>query len=171
MTSRALISAVVLCAFSLVFASSLDAQTTGAYKRIKVIEEFTSTTCPPCVFATPILNAAAHINKDVISIRYHVPIPVAGDPWYAMNPADADARMNAYGVNGAPFVVVGGKTSIDILNNGTNNLNNALNSIPPTSFVRVTVTQSGPKIIVKVKADRLLTNATLQFLTVTRFSG
>ena len=171
MTSRGLISAAVLCAVSLVFTSPMDAQTTGAYKRIKVIEEFTSTTCGPCALAAPALNAVTDISKDVVSIRYHVPIPVAGDPWYAMNPVDVDGRMAAYGVNSAPFILIGGKTQLGItgdLNTNIANLSAALNSVPPTSFVRVTVTQSGPKIIVKVKADRALTNATLQFFTVTR---
>ena len=169
MTSRGLISAAVLCAVSLVFTSPMDAQTTGAYKRIKVIEEFTSTTCGPCALAAPALNAVTDISKDVVSIRYHVPIPVAGDPWYAMNPVDVDGRMAAYGVNSAPFILIGGKTQLGItgdLNTNIANLSAALNSVPPTSFVRVTVTQSGPKIIVKVKADRALTNATLQFFTV-----
>ncbi|MCX6139589.1 MAG: hypothetical protein NTX15_01960 [Candidatus Kapabacteria bacterium] len=165
---RSLISTLLLCAISLVLASSMDAQTTGAYTRLKFVEEFTSTTCGPCAGAAPILNAAISVEKGVISVRYHVPIPVAGDPWNAENPQDGEDRRAFYGVNSAPFVIVGGTAGVNILSNGAAELQNALSAVPPTSFIKIDVTQSGSKILVKVKTDRALNNATMHFALVSR---
>lgn len=166
MTLLTLVRSLVLGICTLVLAFNVDAQTTGAYKRLKFVEEFTSTTCPPCAPASLILNAAISVDKDVISVRYHVPIPVAGDPWYAANPEDANARMQFYGVNSAPTAIVGGTTSVPI---SAAALQSALSSVPPTSFIKIDVSQDGGKIIVKVKTDRALNNATMYFAMVSRY--
>jgi len=165
MTQRRLIGAFVFGICTLFMTFSLDAQTTGAYKRLKFLENFTSTTCGPCAGAAPAINASVGLDKNVVSVRYHVPIPVAGDPWDAENPEDGEARRNFYGVNSAPTVIIGGTQGVSPTIAA---IASAVASVPPTSFIKIDVSQDGGKILVKVKTDRALNNATMHFAMVSR---
>jgi thiol-disulfide isomerase/thioredoxin len=83
-----------------------------AQKRLVVIEEFTSATCPPCVQADPVLANVVKMKNGVVSVRYHQNYPAAGDP---LNLAFPDGRKphDKYGVTGIPASRVNGHYSID----------------------------------------------------------
>jgi len=88
----------------------LHAQEEGAYPRIALIEEFTSVTCGPCAQITPVINAAL---KDAagraVSIRYHVNLPLPGDPWYKANQSQSDNRQSYYSLANPPQFHVDGR--------------------------------------------------------------
>ena len=81
--------------------------------RVTVIEQFTSSTCPPCaslnVTFGPVL-AGLNTNQtgsDVAAIKYHMNWPSPGnDPSY--NP-DGNTRKTYYGVTGIPDLFIDGK--------------------------------------------------------------
>lgn len=82
----------------------------GQSQRLVLLEEFTSSTCGPCVAA----NAKIHgwlINYPTIftAIFYHMSWPAPGnDPMYLANTIDNNARRSYYGVNSVPYSVVDG---------------------------------------------------------------
>lgn len=84
------------------------------FPRRVVIEEFTSATCTPCVQATPVLNDIENTYQgNVVIVRYHVNLPVAGDPWYVST--FVDPRKTLYGVsgsNGPPKAFVDGQYAV-----------------------------------------------------------
>lgn len=84
-------------------------QAAASVPRNILAEEFSSSTCPPCLtWNTNVYNAAlADYNKfnNTIVVKYQVPIPVAGDPSHN---ADGDDRRAYYGVNAAPSMVMNG---------------------------------------------------------------
>jgi hypothetical protein len=81
-------------------------------QRIPLIEEFSSSTCPPCktfndgVF-TPFLNTANLQGKYTV-VNYRANWPGDGDPYYT---AEANTRINYYSVNGVPTCLLDGKTA------------------------------------------------------------
>jgi hypothetical protein len=77
--------------------------------RMLLSENFTSTTCGPCAAQNPAYDALLNANQDKItSIKYHVPIPVTGDPMFLHNTIDNNARRNYYNVNSAPHLYMSG---------------------------------------------------------------
>jgi len=80
--------------------------------RKALIEEFTSATCGPCASQNPSFNALIGPNRDVkvVPVKYQVPIPSAGDPMYAQNMPESDARRSYYGVSSAPMTRMNGFT-------------------------------------------------------------
>ena len=86
---------------------------TQSVDRVTVIEQFTSSTCPPCASLNnsfgPIL-AGQNTNtagSNVAAIKYHLNYPSPGnDPSFN---GDADARSDYYGVPGIPDLYIDGK--------------------------------------------------------------
>ncbi len=146
-------------------AGSADAQFTGKYKRMKLLEQFTSATCPPCATAAPYIKSVVKLENDIISIRYHMNYPAPGDPWNVMNGNDPSIRHNLYGINGIPYLRVGGTMNINPTA-GIPAINNLISQIPPTSMAKIDVKQKGGNVEVTVTTDRALTNAKLFFATI-----
>ena len=82
----------------------------GQSQRLVLLEEFTSSTCGPCVAANnKIQGWIASYPTTFTSIFYHMNWPGAGnDPMYLANPLDNTARRSYYSVNSVPHSVVGG---------------------------------------------------------------
>ncbi len=92
----------------LVFTLHFSAQ---AYPRTMLLEELTSSTCPPCYSAQqwldPYMTNRGWTNPQVI--EYHMNWPSPGnDPWYAANPSDNSTRRAYYNVNGIPAMFIDG---------------------------------------------------------------
>jgi len=168
MRSRSIVRTTLFGVLAIILVVGAQAQTTGQYPRWKVMEEFTSATCPPCAAATPEVNAVADLSKRQLVIKIHVPIPVAGDPWYEMNAAQVRQRMQYYTINSAPSSIMGGTSAQNPHPSagGRNAMQNTFNSMPPTSFLDINVEQKGGEVEVTVTADRAFSNATLQFMTM-----
>lgn len=125
---------------ALLVASAIPAM--AQYDRTVLIEEFTSSTCEPCVQASTVLNqVTAEKNGRVVTIRYHMNIPYVGDPYYAENPAENDERKTDYGFAGIPYAAVDGEFAVNprIKNEVTNRVNPRLTESAP---VLITVTQT-----------------------------
>lgn len=89
---------------------SVTVEAAASVARTVLAEEFSSSTCPPCfTWNTNVYNTAlASYNKpgsDKLVVKYQIPIPVAGDPSHN---GDGDARLNYYGVNSAPSMLING---------------------------------------------------------------
>ncbi len=160
-------SVAVAALVLLIAAGSTSAQFTGKYKRYKLVEQFTSATCPPCRTAAPFVEEAVKLSNDVISVRYHMNFPAPGDPWNVMNPRDNGTRRSLYGVTGIPYLRVGGTKNINP-GAGTTAINSLISEIPPTSMAKIEVKQNGGKVDVIVTTDRALSGAKLHFTTVQR---
>ncbi len=90
-------------------AGTLSAQE-GTFPRTALIEEFTSLTCGPCKQVTPIINSAiANGQGKVLSIRYHVNLPLPYDHWYDANPSQINSRRDYYQFANPPEFEVDGK--------------------------------------------------------------
>ena len=81
--------------------------------RVTLIEQFTSSTCPPCaglnVTFGPVMSGlnTNELGSNVSAIKYHLNFPNPGnDPSY--NP-DANTRRGYYGVTGIPDLYIDGK--------------------------------------------------------------
>lgn len=81
--------------------------------RITIIEQFTSSTCPPCASLNttfgPTLSGlnTNDLGSNVSAVKYHLNFPSPGnDPSY--NP-DANTRRSYYGVSGIPDLFIDGK--------------------------------------------------------------
>lgn len=83
-----------------------------AQKRLVVIEEFTSATCPPCVQADPVLANVVKMKNGIVSVRYHQAYPAPNDPF---NLAYSDSRVqhDKYLVTGIPAARLNGHYNID----------------------------------------------------------
>lgn len=86
----------------------------GVYRtgRVVIIESFTGTGCPPCVAADAGLGGVLqrYGRDDVVVLNYHTNIP-APDP---MANADAEQRLQFYGVNAVPTVYVDGAATTSL---------------------------------------------------------
>lgn len=144
--------------------STMFAQNT--FKRMSVIEEFTSATCGPCVAATAPMDAVFGVNKGCLTIKYHTPIPVAGDPFYALYP-DGYTRYAYYASSfSAPNAYINGLTRLNPANNqqGMQSVLDIDNA--KMSPISVTVTTVGTNISVKVNSNIALTNHTLRVVVL-----
>ncbi len=82
-----------------------------AFQRKVLLEDFTSTTCPPCAGLAPALEAGIEdAGDDVVAVAaIHVWWPGAGnDPWYLANESEMRTRVAYYGVRGVPALFVNG---------------------------------------------------------------
>ncbi len=82
----------------------------GQTQRLVLLEEFTSTTCGPCVTANTKIHGWLISNPTVFTaIFYHMSWPPPGnDPMYLANPVENNARRGYYSVNSVPHSVVEG---------------------------------------------------------------
>ncbi len=95
---------ILLIAFTIFSINSVFAQT----QRTIFVEEFTQASCPPCETTTPLLNATLAANHGkYVQIRYQTSWPGV-DPMNADNPQEVQDRVDYYGVNGVPNLLVDG---------------------------------------------------------------
>jgi len=95
---------ILLLAFTVFSISSLFSQS----QRAVFIEEFTQASCPPCEASTPLLNQTLNANLDkIVQLRYHTSWPGV-DPMNADNPVEVQNRVDYYGINGVPSLMLDG---------------------------------------------------------------
>lgn len=169
MLARLLTRSMIVCALFAVLGSAVvTAQ--GPYPRIKVIEEFTSATCPPCAGATPNMNVMTNLQEGVVSIRYHMNYPTPNDPWNLANPSEASIRHDFYAVTGIP---AGSANGNPVKNPAyapdVTTMKAQLSALSATTPVQLTITQEGGKIKVRVKSDIALAGHTLHVVMVSRY--
>lgn len=100
---------------------------TQSVQRVALVEEFTSSTCPPCASYNstfdPLLSTLnTNIGgSNIAAIKYQMNWPSPGnDPSY--NP-DGNARKTYYGVSGIPDVFLNGRAEANGYINSATNLN------------------------------------------------
>ncbi len=86
----------------LVCAIFIAATTFAQHPRTPLFEEFTSSTCPPCLAVKPYVKQFAEQSPDVVVVTYHMNWPQPGDPYNVYNSNDNMARRDYYGVTGIP---------------------------------------------------------------------
>jgi hypothetical protein len=154
---------------ALLLAPAANAQ----FQRLVVVEEFTSSTCPPCAPATPIVNRYTELEDGVISVRYHMNFPNGGgDPLYL---SVCDQRMfTYYGNNSIPYARING---VDAHNPGPTGEADFAASIDRfkglTSPIQITIDHdqsdlNDTKFKVTVLSNEALNNATLHVFVVNR---
>jgi len=83
----------------------------GVQRSNVLLQEWTSSTCPPCASNNPTIDAFVDANFDsIVPVKYHVWWPSAGDPMYDYNQQQNTYRVNYYGVGGVPNVIMDGVT-------------------------------------------------------------
>lgn len=121
---------ILLLAFTIFSISSAFSQA----NRLVLVEEFTQASCPPCETTTPALNAIMASNADqVVQLRYHTSWPGV-DPMNEDNPGEVQARVDYYGVQGVPNLLLDG---VDTGVPGTasqDQINNASAQMTPISI-------------------------------------
>lgn len=98
-------------------------------QRVVLIEEFSSSTCPPCktfnnnIF-NPFLSNSANQGK-FTCVNYRMNWPSSGDPYYT---AEAGTRRTFYGVNSVPVCYIdAAKASTSSASSFNNNFSTAYN--------------------------------------------
>ncbi len=85
-----------------------------SYDKLSIIERFTNSSCVPCAnINNAWYNAVTHelVNSGTVAhIVYNGWWPGANDPMYLLNQSDNTSRINYYGVNAVPWIVVNGTT-------------------------------------------------------------
>jgi thiol-disulfide isomerase/thioredoxin len=103
MTKRLTIFVALLAAGFSAWSGSVQAQN---YKVL--IEEFTSSTCPPCAVTDPIMKQVESEKfNDICVLKWHQNFPAAGDPSDVMY-TPGEKRLSYYGVTGIPGIVLNG---------------------------------------------------------------
>lgn len=81
-------------------------------QRMALYEGFTSATCPPCAPTNASVDPKLESNNDkVLAVKYQTNIPANGDPMYAQDKPQIDARMQYYTINSNPSARVNGKNN------------------------------------------------------------
>jgi len=82
----------------------------GSTAHKPLYEKFTSSTCGPCAsFNNSVFNAHyTNNNQNFSLINYQVNWPGNGDPYYT---AEVGQRVQYYGINGAPTLLINGKAA------------------------------------------------------------
>ncbi|MBI2794471.1 MAG: choice-of-anchor D domain-containing protein [Ignavibacteria bacterium] len=106
MPVRSTLKQLYLFTISVITVVSASAQ--NPYDRLSIIEEFASATCTPCVAVNDFLKVVVDPTNGVVSVRYHVEGPVAGDPWNVQNPTDVNGRVVFYGIDRIPWLFLNG---------------------------------------------------------------
>ena len=96
--------------FIIVLVFVLSSVGLGQTQRLVLLEEFTSSTCGPCVNANAKIHGWLITNPTVFTaIFYHMSWPAPGnDPMYLANIPENNARRSFYNVNFVPYSVVDG---------------------------------------------------------------
>ncbi len=83
-------------------------------KRYVLLEEFSNTYCPPCIFRHPTFNEnilADYEDVEVLHVSYHVGSPIPDDIFYQANIEEVEERANYYQIQGTPTLHVLGNFS------------------------------------------------------------
>ncbi|MBE0647371.1 MAG: T9SS type A sorting domain-containing protein [Bacteroidales bacterium] len=106
--------------------------TNGQSQRLVLVEEFTSSTCGPCVNANSNLHNWLIANPTTFTaIFYHMSWPAPGnDPMYLANTIDNNSRRTYYGVNSVPWTVVDGNVFSNNWNAGVLSIINNRVNVP-----------------------------------------
>ena len=83
-------------------------------KRYVLLEEFTNTYCPPCIFRHPAFNEnilGEYQDTEVYHISYHVGHPIPDDIFYQANKEEIEEREVYYQAFGTPMLHILGKLS------------------------------------------------------------
>ncbi|MFK7905160.1 MAG: TlpA family protein disulfide reductase, partial [Chitinophagales bacterium] len=83
-------------------------------KRYVLLEEFSNTYCPPCIFRHPTFNEnilTQYEDIEVYHISYHVGSPIPDDIFYQANIEEVEERANYYQIFGTPSLYVLGNFS------------------------------------------------------------
>lgn len=77
-------------------------------QRMALFEGFTSTTCSPCAYYNPGIDAllSSNIGK-IIAVKYHQNFPSPGDPMYSYNGTTNYYRFNYYDGSYVPYGIIG----------------------------------------------------------------
>ncbi|MFQ5335492.1 MAG: hypothetical protein ACE5DN_05400, partial [Flavobacteriales bacterium] len=80
----------------------------GQAKKNVLFEHYTNDGCNPCAQQNPVfINTILPFNKGRIHvISHHTWWPDANDPMYTYNTSGNDDRINYYGVNGTPTMIM-----------------------------------------------------------------
>lgn len=161
---------ILLSVFILFSVFTLFHNNAGAGDRKILTERFTSSTCPPCATANPIMEAFLNSSdpEKITNISYHMNWPSPGnDPMYWINPNDNNARRTLYSVSSIPDWFFDG-----VLNVGTTTAelqaayNSRTNILSPVTIV-VNENINGNTVTVKadIHCEGLLENpvVTVQF--------
>lgn len=166
---RIILSSLLLAAILI----SANSASMAGDRRV-MIERFTSSTCGPCGFYNPNLEAflSSTSLNDAISISYHMNWPAPGnDPMYLANPNDNNTRRSHYNVNSIPNWKFDGLVNISSFSQAE--LQNALSQrksvLSPISIV-VKETRNGSNVNAKVdiycESPIANPNVTVQFAVV-----
>lgn len=81
-----------------------------AAQRVVLLEDATSTTCPPCGSAHPTLQAIRNnFGSQIAIVAWHCWWPAPGDdPFYWHNTPPQSGRINYYGINAIPDMCIDG---------------------------------------------------------------
>ena len=110
----------------LVFA--LSSLASAAPRRV-LFEQGTEWGCVPCFQASATIHQVrTNFGNSLVSIKWHCWWPAGNDPWYWHNNSPQQARIQYYGVNGIPDIMIDGA--------------GAGNSVPPDPFSLAQITNS-----------------------------
>lgn len=129
-------------------------QAQAQYERTVLLEEFTSATCKPCTTATQVINKVIREKQGrVVSIRYHMNIPLDGDIWYEANKPHNTGRAKYYGEFGLPYGRVDGAINASVTSEGDvfDKVEDQMGQQSPIKL-EVTQTRDGNQFNIAVKA-------------------
>ncbi len=105
----------ILLLFSFLFLGISDfTEAQEQNKHYILLEKFTNTYCPPCIFRTPTFNEkilSEYEDIEVFQISYHVGHPVPDDVFYQANIEEIEERELYYQAFGTPMLFVSGESS------------------------------------------------------------
>jgi hypothetical protein len=112
--------ALTMAAVAIMLASIISVS--FAAQRVVLLEDATSTTCPPCGTAHPTLQAIrTNFGSQLVTVAWHCWWPAPGDdPFYWHNTPPQSTRIGYYAINGIPDMCIDGA--------------GAGNSVPPDPF-------------------------------------
>ncbi len=90
---------------------SLEFELEWAIAKIVLLEDFSNTSCDPCVEANLIIEQLineSYGHTKIIGIKYPTYFPGPNDPFYLANKTDSDARIMYYNIFKAPTVKIDG---------------------------------------------------------------
>ncbi|KAA3606237.1 MAG: T9SS C-terminal target domain-containing protein [Calditrichaeota bacterium] len=99
---------------TLAISSLMIVNTAFSAQRVVLVEESTSSTCPPCATLNPTIEAAVEQlgQTTVLFLAYHVWWPSPGnDPMFLSNQTEVQDRISYYDVNTAPDLVTDGNNT------------------------------------------------------------
>lgn len=164
---------ILLFVFILFSVFTLFHNNAGAGDRKILTERFTSSTCPPCATANPVMEAFLNASdpEKITNISYHMNWPSPGnDPMYWINPNDNNTRRTLYSVSSIPDWFFDGVINVGIttaeLQAAYNNRTNLLS--PVTIVVNENINSNTVTVKADIHCEGLLENpvVTVQFAVI-----